>query len=127
MAITVIKQGSKAPVHAESVRIGIKLACRAMQGQLPPPEIVEGILSQGGAELTPYEFPLDLIGAQVAQRRDLRRTYAIKAMEVLLHQAGDSVLRTVSDMERLVDSAWSIAAQMERHDNVASSLDTLKD
>ena len=125
MALTRISQRSD--VHAESVRVGIRLAFVANNMPIPAPEVIERILAVGrGKDLNIHEFPLEIVSQQAAQRREMRRAYAIKALEVLL-QKGDMGFGEEDPHEKIVDQAWAIAAKMERHDNSGLMLDVVGD
>jgi hypothetical protein len=114
----------KSSVHAESVRVGIRLAFLANGQPLPPPDVVDRIMAMGKDQLDAHEFPLELVANQTAVLRDLRRTYAIKAMEVLLHKAGE--YGADEQLEKIADQAWTVAAHMERHDNSSLAMDSIK-
>jgi hypothetical protein len=103
MALTRISKNAN--VHAESVRVGIRLAFIANKQPVPS---------------------MELVSQQAAQRREMRRAYAIKALEVLL-QKGDTGFGEENPHEKIVDQAWAIAAQMERHDNSGLMLDVVSD
>jgi hypothetical protein len=112
-------------VHAESARVGIRLACIAMQGKAPPEDVVNRLIQSGITQVTFEEFPLDVLKVVKRERHDVRRTFAIRAMEVLLHHAGDSSMLTNDELDKIVSKAWHMAAAMEREDSTAQQLSTL--
>lgn len=123
MAIASVPAGRN-DVHAESVRVGIRLAFQAHGQAIPSPEMIERILATARTQLNFHEFPLEVVSQQTLQRRDVRRMYAIKALEILL-QKSDSGFGDENPHEKAVDQAWAIAAQMERHDNSGMMLDVV--
>ena len=123
MAIAKIPANRKADVHAESVRVGIRLAFTSQGHAVPPNDVIERIIATGKHLIEPHEFPLELVTQQTLQRRELRRAYALKSLEVLLQKSDAGFGEDAH--EKAVDQAWAIAAQMERHDNSGLMLDVI--
>jgi hypothetical protein len=113
-------------VHAESVRVGIRLTYQTSGQPIPSAEVVERILAAGRKQLDLHEFPLEVIGQQTLQRREVRRAVALKALEVLLQKGSDGFGDDNGD-EKAVDRAWAIAAMVERHENAGKLLDVLSE
>lgn len=116
-------------VHAESVRVGIRLAYQINNQPIPPPEAVERMLALAKKHLDIHEFPLEVIGQHTLQRREIRRQVALKALEILLQKGSDGGFGDDSNNtdEKAVDRAWNIAAMVERHENAGNVLDVLSD
>lgn len=114
----------RTPVHAESARIGARLAFRVIHGQFPADHVINQILSSG-AELDYQEFPLEVVGMVSGQKLERRRVFAMKALEALLHHCGEATLVTDDDLDKLVSKSWNIARAMEREDEVAQQLESL--
>lgn len=115
----------KPTVHAESARVGIRLALVAMQGKLPPNDVINNLLASGASHITFVELPMEMLMQAAAQTTERRRFFATKALEMLLVRSGDSMLLSDDDLERIVAKAWRVAALMEREDMTAQTLDTL--
>jgi hypothetical protein len=113
------------PVHAESVRIGIKLAVLAIKGTIPDAAIVQHMVDLGKDQVEMLEFPFETISHAAMQRKQRRREYAFKAMEVLLHRAGEPALLTKSELESIISKCWTVAALMESEYDAASLIDTV--
>lgn len=116
-----------AHVHAESVRVGIRLSIIAYTGHAkPPPEdVVRRILDSRPAHMILNEFPLETITNVHRERQAQRRATALRAMEVLLAKAGDSSLMSAEDLEKIATRAWRMAAYMEAQENVSATMDSL--
>lgn len=113
------------PVHAESVRIGVRMAFLAIQGQVPDQPTVAHVVSMNKTQVELHEFPMEVISNAAMARKERRRGYAFKAMEAFLHHVGDQDLLKSEDLDRLVTRCWHVAAAMEREDDVATQLDSL--
>lgn len=116
---------AKPIIHAESARAGIRLGLIAMQGKLPPPDIVNNILQSGTQHMQFVEFPIEMLQQASMQTAERRRFFATKALEMLLVRSGDSTLLSNDDLERIVAKSWRVAALMEREDMAAQTIDTL--
>ncbi len=113
------------PAHAESVRIGIKLAFLAIKGAIPDNTTVQHCVDLGKAEIEMLEFPFETISHAAMQRKQRRRECAFKAMEVLLHRAGEPSLLSKNELESIVSKCWTVAALMESEYDAASLIDTV--
>ncbi len=113
------------PCHAESVRIGVRMAFLAIQGQMPDQPTVAHVVGMNKSQVELHEFPMDVISNAVMARKERRRGYAFKAMEAFLHHVGDQDLLTEAALDKLVTRSWHVAAAMEREDDVATQLDSL--
>lgn len=113
------------PVHAESVRIGVRMAFLAMQGQIPDQPTIAHVVGMNKTQVEMHEFPMEMISNAVMARKERRRSYAFKAMEAFLHHVGDQDLLTDAALDKLISRCWHVAAAMEREDDVATQLDTL--
>lgn len=114
------------PVHAESVRVGVRMACLAIHGTLPDPPTIAHIMDKSKSQVELHEFPMEVISAAAMARKERRRLFAVKAMEAFLHHCGDQDLLTSDHLDRLVTRSWHVAAAMEREDDVATQLDSIK-
>jgi allophanate hydrolase subunit 2 len=111
------------PVHADSCRIGIRLAVHAIKGVFPTPQMIEEILARGAANVALREFPIQSVLSGAVERR---RIYATKALEMLMHHSGqDALTMTSEDLDKIVTKAWHVAGAMDRADMTAQQLDTL--
>ncbi len=113
------------PCHLESARIGVRVACIAMQGRMPPEDQVTTILASAKGEIELHTFPMEMVTAAAGARKERRRVFAMKALETLLHHCGDTQMLTSDDLDKVVSKSWHIAAAMEREDDVATQLDSL--
>ncbi len=113
------------PCHAESVRIGVRMACLAMKGSVPDPGTVAHILTHGREQIDMLEFPFEVISNAGMAKKQRRRDYAFKAMEAFLHHCGDHELLTNDVLDKIVTRSWHVAAAMEREDDVATQLDSI--
>ncbi len=113
------------PVHAESVRIGVRMAFLAIQGQIPDIATVKHVVSMSSSKVEMHEFPMDVIATAAMARKERRRLCAMRAMEAFVHHCGDHELLTGEALDKLVTRSWHIAAAMEREDDVATQLDSL--
>jgi hypothetical protein len=112
------------PVHAESLRAGIRVCFQALKRVMPTPDVVEQIVATESGHVSLREFPITQVMAQGPERR---RMYAFKAMECLLVRSGqESLLMSNDQLDKLVDMAWHIAGVMETQDQTAMQLDTLR-
>lgn len=112
-------------IHGESARWGVRLACHMFQGKAPPDDAVTRILNTRPEHIQVAEFALEALSTVHRERQERRRTYAVRAMEVLLHRITDSTLLTAADLEKIAAQSWRLAAMMEREEEVSASLDSL--
>lgn len=116
-------QDLRLPVHADSCRVGIRLAVHAIKGSFPTPQEIEHILKRGVSNITLREFPIQSVLTGACERR---RIYATKALEMLMHHSGqDALTMTSKDLDAIVEKAWHVAGAMDRADMTAQQLDTL--
>jgi hypothetical protein len=113
--------------HAESLRVGIRLASLRYTNKIPPDDVVEQIAKSRPPNVILNEFPLDVIAQVPRERQDRRRACARDALTVMLHHAGDPLMLTQSDIEKLTIKAWQFAAAMESQEDVSYALGQLKD
>ncbi len=114
-------------VHAESARVGMRIALHHITGNQPSEDTVRALvhaLPQAG--VNPVDFPLPLLEHSARERSERRRIWALKAMEILLHHAGDSMLLTSEQLREVATKAWTMAAAMEGEENTASQLDSIR-
>jgi hypothetical protein len=112
-------------VHAESVRIGIRLTGGHFTGHRLPEDKVASILKTLPPGYRAEEFPLEVLTSAYRERSRLRREAAQRCLEALIHHAGDSTLLSESDLEGLVSKAWRMARAMDDMDLSEGVLDQL--
>lgn len=114
---------SRMQVHAESMRVGVRVAFNALQKRMPTADIVEQIMATASGHVILREFPITSVMAAVPERR---RMYAFKAMECLLVRSGqESLLITNEQLDKLIEMSWHIAGKMEEQDRTAMQIDSL--
>lgn len=113
------------PVHAESIRIGIRLTAAHFTGNRLPEDKVAAILKTLPPAFRAEEFPLEVLTSAYRERARARREAAQRCLEALLHHAGDSTLLSEKDLEDLVSKAWRLARAMDDMDLSEGVLDQL--
>jgi hypothetical protein len=111
--------------HGDSLRVGIRLAALRYTSKIPADDVVEQIAKSRPPNVILNEFPLDVIAQVPRERQERRRVCARDALIVMLHHAGDPLMLTQSDIEKLTIKAWQLAAAMESQEDVSYALGQL--
>jgi len=112
-------------LHAESVRIGVRLAAQVFAGQRYPEDKVAAVLRALPAQYKAAEFPLETLTSAYKARTEHRRNCAQRNLEVLLHHAGDPAYITDEAAKSMVGRAWMMAREMEDQEVGQNALDQL--
>ncbi len=113
-------------VHAESVRIGIRLAALNFTGTRLPEDKIAQILRTLPVSFMADEFPLSTLTKQHHDLSRARRDCAQRLLEVMLHHAGEAALLSSDESQGLVGKAWRMAMAMEEQEQGQAVLDQLE-
>jgi hypothetical protein len=119
---------SQLDAHTESVRIGIRAGMMYLTQKPPSESTVADLirtLPQAGVVL--HTFPIEVLQQVSRERGEIRRLYAIKALEALMHHAGDSTLLSNETLRTLSEKAWIVASSMEEQESVGRLLDSVRE
>lgn len=124
-------------VHADSVRVGVRLGISYLTGALPAETTVEALLATlppahninvhhvALAALVRPAGSVPRAPAGGPDQDDLRRAYVMKAFEGLIHHAGDTSLLTKDTVDHLVELAWHAGRKNMEMEQVVAQLGTL--
>lgn len=113
-------------VHADSLRIGIRLAAGRYTGQRLPEDKVAEIVQSLPPQFSAKEFPLDVLTSHYRERCRGRKEVAQRTLEAMLHHAGDPAYLTEETLKSLVGKAWMLAREMEDQEMGQSVIDQLE-
>ena len=113
-------------IHGHSARIGIKMGLIACGMQVPADPVVDEILRvRTPPHITVDEFALETLLQASHARMERRRSVALSILVPMIQRSvGDGPISS-SDMQRLVELAWSGARAFEEQDNATSTIDSL--
>jgi hypothetical protein len=113
-------------VHGHSMRIGIKLGVIACNVPMPTDAMVEEVIrSRKPPHITVDDFAIETLLQAAHARMERRRSVALSILVPMIQRSlGDGPIKQ-SDMQRMVETAWSGARVFEEQDNATASIDTL--
>lgn len=113
-------------IHGHSARIGLKLGIIAAGFQLPTEVELDHLLkSKLPPHITVDEFAIETLMTAAQGRAERRRSIAISILVPMIQRSmGDGPISS-SDMQKLVELAWSGARSFEEQDNATATIDSL--